>query len=101
MDDIMLMQDMTDSQRMMFQSQMSAVRKDKTTGILLALFLGGFGAHHFYLGNTGLGIAYILFCWTFIPAIAALVECFLMSGRIDAYNADKAMMIAAQVKMMR
>jgi len=100
MDELVLMQNMTDNQRLLFQSQMSSVRKDKTTGVLLALLLGGVGAHHFYLGKNGLGIVYALFCWTFVPAILALVECFLMSARVDAYNAEKAMMIAAQVKMM-
>ncbi|MBR6124436.1 TM2 domain-containing protein [Candidatus Saccharibacteria bacterium] len=41
---------------------------------LFALFLGGFGVHKFYVGKVGLGIVYLLFCWTFIPAIIALVE---------------------------
>ncbi len=50
------------------------MNKSKTTAILLTLFLGGFGAHKFYLGQTGLGILYLLFFWTFIPAIVALIE---------------------------
>ncbi|MBH9537529.1 TM2 domain-containing protein [Novosphingopyxis sp. YJ-S2-01] len=48
--------------------------KSKTTAILLALFLGGIGAHRFYLGNVGLGLLYLVFCWTFIPAIVAFGE---------------------------
>ena len=36
--------------------------KDKTTAGIFALLLGGVGAHHFYLGNTGIAIAY-LFIW--------------------------------------
>lgn len=48
--------------------------KNKTTTILLTFFLGGFGIHHFYLGNSGRGILYLLFCWTFIPGIIALIE---------------------------
>jgi TM2 domain-containing membrane protein YozV len=31
-------------------------------------------AHKFYLGQTGLGVVYLLFCWTFIPALIALIE---------------------------
>lgn len=48
--------------------------KDKTTAGVLALLLGGVGAHKFYLGQTGSGIVYLLFCWTLIPGIIALIE---------------------------
>jgi TM2 domain-containing membrane protein YozV len=49
-------------------------RKDKTSAGVLALLLGGIGVHKFYLGQTGIGILYLLFCWTFIPSIIAFVE---------------------------
>ncbi|HEX2573335.1 MAG TPA: TM2 domain-containing protein, partial [Polyangia bacterium] len=42
--------------------------KDKNTAAILAFTLGGIGVHRFYLGQTGMGIVYLLFCWTFIPA---------------------------------
>ncbi|WP_456267660.1 NINE protein [Kushneria sp. AK178] len=48
--------------------------KTKVGAALFAFFLGGFGAHRFYVGNVGLGILYLLFCWTFIPAIVAFFE---------------------------
>jgi len=48
--------------------------KSKTVAALLAFFLGGLGVHKFYLGSPGLGILYLIFCWTFIPAIIALIE---------------------------
>jgi len=47
---------------------------NKTTAALLALFLGGLGAHKFYLGRTGMGLIYLVFCWTTIPLIISLVE---------------------------
>ena len=47
---------------------------DKTAMALLAFFLGGFGAHKFYVGKYGQGIFYILFCWTGIPGLIAFVE---------------------------
>lgn len=34
--------------------------KNKIVAALLAFFLGGFGAHKFYLGQTGMGIVYLL-----------------------------------------
>lgn len=47
---------------------------NKMTYCLLALFLGGIGVHKFYAGKTGAGIAYLVFCWTLIPAVIAFVE---------------------------
>lgn len=46
--------------------------KKRSVAILLALFLGGFGAHKFYLDQPGRGVMYLLFCWTGIPSLLAL-----------------------------
>ena len=48
--------------------------KSRVAAGLLAFFLGGFGVHKFYCGQVGLGIIYLLFFWTFIPAIIAFIE---------------------------
>ena len=48
--------------------------KSKTTAGVLALLLGGIGVHKFYLGKAGMGILYLCFCWTGIPAILGLIE---------------------------
>lgn len=48
--------------------------KNRIAAALLAFFLGGFGVHKFYLGKTGQGVLYLLFCWTFIPALIAFIE---------------------------
>lgn len=48
--------------------------KSKVVAGILALLLGGIGVHKFYLGKTGMGILYILFCWTGIPGIVAFIE---------------------------
>ena len=34
--------------------------KDRVVALLLCLFLGYFGAHHFYVGRIGMGILYLL-----------------------------------------
>ncbi|MGN0908466.1 MAG: TM2 domain-containing protein [Succinivibrio sp.] len=47
---------------------------NKIAYILLALFLGRFGAHKFYAGHMILGIVYLLLCWTFIPGFIAFIE---------------------------
>ena len=40
--------------------------------ILLALFLGGIGAHDFYVGKTLKGLIKLAFCWTGIPMFIAV-----------------------------
>lgn len=52
--------------------------KNKIVAALLALFLGGIGVHKFYLGQSGAGIIYLLFCWTGIPTIIALFEVLVL-----------------------
>lgn len=49
-------------------------QKSRVAAILLALFLGGIGGHKFYLGKPGIGVLYLIFFWTFIPAVVALIE---------------------------
>lgn len=48
--------------------------KSRVTAGILAILLGGLGIHKFYLGRTGLGIIYLIFFWTYIPAILGLIE---------------------------
>ena len=78
-----------------FYQQYESARRDEIVGILLALFLGTFGIHHFYLRRTGLGILYCCFFWSGIPAILGFIECFFMPGRVREFNAIQAAAIAA------
>ncbi len=78
-----------------FYQQYESVRRDEVVGILLALFLGSFGIHHFYLRRTGLGILYLCFFWSGIPALLGFIECFFMPGRVREFNAIQAAGIAA------
>ena len=48
--------------------------KSRSTAILLAMLLGGLGVHKFYLNRPGLGVLYLFFCWTLIPAIVSIFE---------------------------
>lgn len=52
--------------------------KSKTTAALLALFLGGLGIHYFYLNKPIPGIVFLVLCWTWIPALLALVQAIMM-----------------------
>jgi TM2 domain-containing membrane protein YozV len=82
-----------------FYQQYESVRRDEVVGILLALFLGSFGIHHFYLRRTGLGILYCCFFWSGIPGALGFFECFFMPGRVREFNAIQAAGIAATLGM--
>ena len=92
------MSTLNEQQRLIFMNQMAAHRKSDVVAILLAFFLGSFGAHRFYLGETGWGILYLCFCWTFIPHLIAFVECFLLPGRVRRYNDTLAYDLAARIR---
>jgi TM2 domain-containing membrane protein YozV len=49
-------------------------QKSRGIAILLALFLGGVGGHRFYLGQITAGVLMLLFFWTFIPVIIAIID---------------------------
>ncbi len=50
------------------------VQKSRGVAIALAFFLGGVGAHKFYVGKPGVGILYALFIWTFLPMLFGAIE---------------------------
>lgn len=60
-----------------------AGKKNKAVFVVLAIFFGAIGVHRFYLGNIGLGVLYLLFFWTMIPAIVALLEALVIGLRKD------------------
>ncbi len=63
--------------------------KDRVAAGLFALLLGGLGAHHFYLGNIGLGILYFIFSWTLIPMIIGFIEGIVYLSQSDESFARK------------
>jgi TM2 domain-containing membrane protein YozV len=89
---------MNDHQRAWFYAEYEHAHRDEVVGVLLAIFLGSFGIHHFYLGRTGLGFLYLLFSWTGIPAILGFIEAFLMPSRVRRYNAAQAAYISGQIR---
>lgn len=85
-----------DDKKSLFLLQYNSVKKNPTTAVVFALFLGGIGIHKFYLNKVGAGIAYLLFCWTYIPALIAFIEAFTISGTVGEYNQKK----AQEIQMM-
>jgi hypothetical protein len=97
----MLMRDMTDNERLLFQTRLARDEKSPTTALILTLVLGGLGAHRFYLGQIGWGVTYLVFCWTFIPAIVSFFELFVITGRTRDSNEARAREIAAEMALLR
>lgn len=95
--DSMYTANLNDQQRAWFYAEYRQASKNEVVGVLFALFLGHFGIHKFYMGQTGWGVVYLLFCWTGIPTILGFIECFLMPGRVRAYNAAQAQIIASGI----
>ena len=60
-------------------------KKSRVTAAVLAILLGGLGIHKFYIGKIGWGILYVIFVWTYIPAIVGLIEgiIYLTSTKTD------------------
>lgn len=52
---------------------------------LWLIFFGVFGIHKLYL-NKRIGWFYLLFCWTLIPALLAVVDIFLLPFQVKKYN---------------
>jgi TM2 domain-containing membrane protein YozV len=67
-----------------------ANRKSAVIAYILWFFLGWFGAHNFYLGRKGVGIAQVLLTisvigW-FITFVWVLVDAFLIPGWVRREN---------------
>jgi len=56
------------------QPGMDSGNDERIVAALLAILLGSFGAHKFYLGSNKLGVLYLCFFWTGIPGIIGIIE---------------------------
>jgi len=69
--------------------------RSKIAAGLLGIILGGIGAHKFYLGKSGLGILYLLLCWTGIPSCIGFIE-----GIVYLTSSDHVFQIKNQVRIV-
>lgn len=89
-------QGMTDQQKVMFITQYGSEKKDRTVALILSLLVGVLGVDRFYVGDIGLGVLKLL---TFgVCGILAIIDWFLIMGRADEFNRNKAREIAAAIK---
>ena len=80
---MMQMQMQQQQQQMLQQQPRKTGSRTRGVAAALALFLGGLGAHKFYLGQAGQGILYFLFCWTFIPVFIAFLDMIIYMVQSD------------------
>ncbi|MGU2032036.1 TM2 domain-containing protein [Pseudomonas aeruginosa] len=79
---------------MLVEQKVSNAQKSTGTAYLLWFFLGGFGAHRFYLGKTGTAVTQLIItligCFTLFPLIITgiwwIVDAFLIPGIIQGHT---------------
>ena len=64
-------------------------KRSRTVAGILALLLGTVGAHKFYQGKYVQGILFLLFFWTFIPGVLAMIEGAHLLGSDDDFEDDE------------
>ncbi|MCX7848104.1 MAG: TM2 domain-containing protein [bacterium] len=88
---------LTEQQKMLFHIQYNAAKKDSSIAIILAVLLGWFGIDRFYVGDIGLGLLKLFTGG--LCGIMWLIDIFLISEKVAAYNRTKAQEIVQMLKM--
>ena len=77
---------LTTQDKILIEQRISNDKPSTAVAYILLIFLGVLGAHRFYLGRTGSGVAMLLISLTFfgllITVIWALIDLFLVPGMI-------------------
>lgn len=99
--EIQALKNLTDNEKLLFQTEYLTTNKSASTGFLLAFFLGIFGGHHWYFRNKTLGIIYIIFSWTGVPAVLGFFESLFQWKRAANYNNNLIGEIVEKIKSLR
>jgi hypothetical protein len=98
MEQAMMTKDLSEQQKMLFESQFSSAKKDRGIMLGISIVFGYLGVDRFMLGDTGIGILKLL---TFgLCGILAIIDWFKIQGMTDEYNRRKAQEILMTIKMM-
>ena len=88
---------MTAEQQATFNVYYPSTQRDELLGVLLAVLLGSFGAHHFYLRRNGARRALPGAVLDRDSGILGIIEAFFMPGRVRRFNAEQAALLAHSV----
>ena len=91
--------DLTEKELLILRQEVNDRKKSTATTWLLWLFLGVFGAHRFYLGRIGTGIAMLLTVGGLL--IWALVDAFLIPGMLHANQREIQKQVIEEIGAMR
>lgn len=48
--------------------------KNRILAGILAILLGAFGVHKFYIGNRQSGLLCVVFCWSLVPTVMGIID---------------------------
>ncbi|GHE91983.1 hypothetical protein GCM10016455_09980 [Aliiroseovarius zhejiangensis] len=105
---------LTTEQQMLVEQRLANDKKSIVVAYLLWGFLGGFGAHRFYLGKTGSAVGQIIlfvlgwltvafvvgFAFLIALGIWLLVDAFLIPGMIETDAKQKRVQISNELGVM-
>lgn len=86
------------AQQEFFQAEYGRRRRSPAVALALCLTLGAFGAHEFYMGRLRSAALRLLFCWTLIPLLLALLDALVLTQRVHSYNSHVAHILAEIVE---
>ncbi|MBE0313558.1 TM2 domain-containing protein [Xanthomonas citri pv. punicae] len=98
MQNIYAKQDLTSQELHLLASEMDRRKKSTATTWILWFFLGNIGAHRYYLGKIGTGVAMTLTLGCF--GIWTLIDIFLNNGMINKKNTEIESGIISELKLM-
>ena len=86
-----LTKNLTTDQKLLFNSQLSSVRKDRDIALLLSVLAGYWGVDRFFVGDIGMGFLKLFTAGG--CGILWIVDWFLIRGRAEDHNRGKAIEI--------
>lgn len=92
--------DLQENERRWFNEELERRKKQTVTTWLLWFFLGVFGAHRFYLGKIGTGIAMLFFGWLTL-GIWWIVDAFLITGWLKKNEQEVTSQLLIEIEEMR
>ncbi len=94
-----LLQQLDNSERAQFHFFFRYNHKNILIAYLWLITLGIFGLHKFYL-NQRRGWLYLLFFWTAIPALLAVIDLFLLPWQVHKYNKKLAARLVEYIRQL-